>query len=78
MNFGAFSSQLAVGIVSYARTTISLGYFIEITFAGSLGKYLNTRPSVLVFKQLPRDPANVKHEKPWVIPIFSVDTTSNR
>ena len=37
----------------------SWGYFIEITFAGSLGRYSNTRPSGLVFKQLPRDPAIV-------------------
>ena len=56
---GAFSSQFTVGIVSYARTTIIYGHFIAITFAGSLGRYLNTRPSGLVFKQLPRDPANV-------------------
>ena len=58
-SFGAFSSQFAVGIVCYARTTISNGYFIALTFAGSLGRYLNTRPSGLAFKQLPRDPANV-------------------
>ena len=58
-SFVDFSSQFAVGIVSYARTTIIHGYFIAITFAGSLGRYLNTRPSGLVFKQLPRDPANV-------------------
>ena len=54
-----FSSQFAVEIVSYARTTIIHGYSIVMTFAGSLGRYLNTRPSGLVFKQLPRDPANV-------------------
>ena len=58
-SFGAFSSQFAVGLISYARTTVTHGYFIAITFAGSLGRYLNTRPSGLVFKQLPRDPANV-------------------
>ena len=58
-SFGAFSSQFAAGIVSYARTTIIHGYFIAITFAGSLGRYLNAWPSGLVFKQLPRDPANV-------------------
>ena len=58
-SFETFSSQLAFGIVSYARTTIIHGYFIAITFAGPLERYLNTRPSDLVFKQLPRDPANV-------------------
>ena len=57
--FGAFSSQFSVRIVIYARTSIIHGYFIAITFAGSLGRYLNTRPSSLMFKQLPRDPANV-------------------
>ena len=31
--FGAFSSQFAIGIVSYARTTIIHGYFTAITFA---------------------------------------------
>ena len=59
MELWAFSSQFAVGIVSYARTTIIHGYFIAITFAWSLGRYLNTQPSGLVFKQLSRDPANV-------------------
>ena len=58
-SFRAFSSQFAVWIVSYARPTIIHGCFIEITFAGSLGRYLNTRPSGLMFKQLPLDPANV-------------------
>ena len=55
----SLSSQFAVGIVSYAKRVIIRGYFIAITFDGSLGKYLNTRPSGLVFKQLPRDPSNV-------------------
>ena len=61
MSVGACSSQFAVGIVSYARTTIIHGYFIsfQIAFARSLGRYLNTRLSGLVFKQLPRDLANV-------------------
>ena len=30
-----------------------------ITLAGSLGRCLNTQPKGLVFKKLPRDPANV-------------------
>ena len=34
-------------------------FFIALTLAGSLGRCLNTRPNGLVFKQLPRDPANV-------------------
>ena len=58
-SFGAYLSQFAVGIVSYERITIIHGYFIAITFAGSLGRYLNTRPSGLVFKQISRDPTNV-------------------
>ena len=33
--------------------------FIALTLAGSLGRCLNTWPNSLVFKQLPRDPANV-------------------
>ena len=41
------------------QATIIHDYFIAITFAGSLGRYLNTRPNGLVFKQLLRDPANV-------------------
>ena len=32
---------------------------VQLTFAGSLGRRLNSRPCGLVFKQLPRDPANV-------------------
>ena len=68
-SFGVFSSQFATGIVSYAGTTIIHGYFIAITFAGSFGRYLNTLPSGLEFKQLPRDLEKLMHEKPWVIPI---------
>ena len=59
-SFGTFSSQFAVVIVCYARTTIIHGYFIAITFAGSLGRYLNARPSGLVLMLM--------HEKPWMIP----------
>ena len=33
--------------------------FIALTLAGSLSRCLNTRPYSLMFKQLPRDPANV-------------------
>ena len=42
-----------------ARITIPHVYFSALTFAGSLGISLNTRPSGLLFKQLPQDPANV-------------------
>ena len=52
-------SQFTVRIVSYTRTMIINGYSIAITFAGSFGRYLKTRPSGLVFKQLPRDLENV-------------------
>ena len=34
-------------------------FFIELTLIGSLGRFLSARPISLVFKQLPRDPANV-------------------
>ena len=54
-----FSCNFTFGIVSYAGIMIIYGYFSTITFAGSLERYLNTIPSGLVFKQLPRDPANV-------------------
>ena len=36
---------------------------IHVTLAGSFGRCLNTRPDGLVFKQLPRDPANVNARK---------------
>ena len=45
--------------VKYARITITHVCFIELTLAGSLGRCLNTWPNGLMFKQLPRDPANV-------------------
>ena len=38
---------------------IKLVCFSALTFAGSLGKSLNIQRSGLMFKQLPRDPANV-------------------
>ena len=81
-SFGLFSSQFAVGIVSYARTTIIHIYFIAITFAGSLGRYLNTRPSGLVFKQLSRDPANIKPWKtmddPWILSTLCASADTQR
>ena len=48
---GAFLSQFAVGIVSYAITTIIHGYSIAITFAGSLAASCSNK--------LFREPANV-------------------
>ena len=42
-----------------ARITIAHVCSIALSLAGSLWRCLNTRPSGLVFKQLPRDPANV-------------------
>ena len=73
-SFGAFSSQFGIVIVSYARGTIIDGYFIAITFARSLGRYSKTQPSGLVFKELPRDRANVSARKtmgdPYRIPSY--------
>ena len=43
----------------YARITIINFCFIALTLTWSLGRCLNTPPIGLVFKQLPRDPANV-------------------
>ena len=45
--------------VKYARIMITHVFFISLTLAGSLGRYLNNRPNGHVFKQLPRDMANV-------------------
>ena len=61
------------GAVSYARTTIIHGYFIAITFAGSLGRYLNTRPSGCSNSFLGTQQM-LMHEKPWVIPILVTHT----
>ena len=60
-SFGAFSSQFAVGIVNYARTTLIYGYFIAITFAGTFERYLNSFHGT---RQM------FMHEKPWVIPVL--------
>ena len=45
--------------VKYARIMITHVCFIALTFAGSLGRCLNTWPTGLVLKQLPRDQATV-------------------
>ena len=54
--FAAFSVRSGL---EYARITITHVCFIALTLAGSLGRCLNPRPIGLVFKQHPRDPANV-------------------
>ena len=54
-----FQRGVCLNRVKYARITITHVCFIALTLAGSLGRCLNTRPNGLVFKQLPRDPANV-------------------
>ena len=54
-----FQRGLYCNQVKYARITITHVCFIALTLAGSLGRYLNTRPDGPVFKQLRRDPANV-------------------
>ena len=41
------------------KTNDTFVCFIDLTLAGSLGRCINTLPDGLVFKQLPRDPANV-------------------
>ena len=58
-----FQCGLCRNQVKYARITITHVCFIALTLAGSLGRCLNTRPNGLVFKQLPRDPANVNEWK---------------
>ena len=55
----AFSVQILVNKLKYARITITHACFIAFTLAGSLGGCLSTWPSGLVFKHSPRDPANV-------------------
>ena len=51
--------ELGWNKVKYARITITHVCFTSLTLAGSLGRCLNTGPIGLVFKQHPRDPANV-------------------
>ena len=54
-----FQFYLGWNKVKYARITITHVCFIALTLAGFLGRCLITRPIGLVFKQHPRDPANV-------------------
>ena len=58
-----FRCELGWNKVKYARITITHVCFIALTLAWSLGRCLKTRPLGLVFKQLPRDPANVNARK---------------
>ena len=71
-SFGAFSPQFAVGIL-LCKNDDHPWLFHCNTFAGSLSRYLNTRPSGLVFKQLPRDPANVNAWKTMGDPYIESD-----
>ena len=54
-----FQREFGWNKVKYARITITHVCFIALILAGSLGRCLSTRPMGLVFKQLPRDLANV-------------------
>ena len=69
-NIKCLSDVFSAVCVIYARITVTHICFIAWTLAGSLGRCLNSRPNGLVFKQLPRDPANVHAwKKTYVIPI---------
>ena len=54
-----FQCEFGWNKVKYARITITHVCFIAFTLAGFLGRCLSTLPISHVFKQLPRDPANV-------------------
>ena len=54
-----FQRGLCWNQVKYARITITHVCFVALTLAGSLRWCLNTQPDGLVFKQIPRDLANV-------------------
>ena len=61
--------------VKYARITITHVCFIAWTLFVALRRCLNTQPSGIVFKQLPRDPASVNARKnmcdPYINTLFS-------
>ena len=69
-----FQRCLCWNQVKYAWITITHVCFIGLTLAGSLGRCLNSRPNGLMFKQLPRDPANINAWKnmcdPYIIYLF--------
>ena len=74
-----FQCEFGWNKVKYARITITHVCFIALTLAGSLGRCLNTRPIGLVFKQHPRDPANVNAWKNMCDPyILSLTHTNER
>ena len=54
-----FQCSVGWNQVKYARITVTHVCFIALTLAWSLGRFLNTRPNGLVFKQLPCDPTSV-------------------
>ena len=73
-----FQRGLCWNLVKYARITITLVCFIALTLAGSLGRCLNTRPNGFVFKQLPRDPANVNAWKNMCAPYTGLQIFGKR
>ena len=60
-------------------------FFHALTFVGSRGSCLNSRPLGRVFKHLPRDPASVNAMKPtcaivilaFFLPNFSINRAEN-
>ena len=52
-----------VNVAAVAVVNRSNMFFHALTFAGSRGSCLNTRPIARVFKHLPRDPARVNAMK---------------
>ena len=74
-----FRCGLGWNQVKYARITITHFCFIALTLVWSLGRCLNTGPNGLVFKQLPRDPANVNAWKnmcdPYIWSAFGFSNT---
>ena len=56
----------------------SFPIFEKLRYAGSLGRCLNTRPNCLVFKQLPRGPANVNAWKNMSDPYYNFDAMQER
>ena len=69
---GVFDRSLH-GTIYNARITVTYVCFIALTFAGSLGRSWNTGPCGLVFKQLPRDPANVNAWKIMYDPYYTLE-----
>ena len=65
-----FQCGLGWNQVKYARIMITHVCFITLILAGSLGRCLNTRPDVIVFKQLPVDLVNVNAWKTICDPYF--------